>query len=426
MAWGFNPVTGKFEQRKSNQSGTGQQQPTAPKSKGGLNPATQMKRTVGGVDVGAGPPAPGGALPPVAKPRQNVAKVDTSGPQAGPAMPKDYVVPASYWDEQIKAIQDEAYAYNHDAEGNITGDPPPAAWYELKLLPINIQLEERQRRLKEINEQRERDAAAAAAAARGAAAKAEAERERVRAIRAGRQAEANLRSEAERIKGEAIKRIAGLYDPIQTRSEDELKRSLSDVATAFSNAETQVRGAGTMFAESFKPSEAYQDIPVASYQVADNPLLAALQQQGAGTGEVSAATGLARQSAEQASALEKWAAGQLGTSQKNYEEAMRRASSGGVTAALQDLATRRPVVESGIRSEYRKILDELARERASAEAEAGSDYDAAIAAANKLRADTTANYAKVGPKQKTKPKANQKPKPNTGGKKQSGNKPSVM
>jgi heme-binding NEAT domain protein len=100
--------------------------------------------------------------------------------------------------------------------------------------------------------------------------------------------------------------------------------------------------------------------------------------------------------------LEKWASSQLGTSQKNYEEAMRRASSGGVTAALQNLAARRPEVEFGVQSDYRKILDELARERAQAEAEAGSAYDEAVAAANQLKAETTSKYAPAKPKPKPK------------------------
>lgn len=398
MAFVFNSATGKFEQRKANQSGTGQQQqqPAAPKSKGGLNPKTQAQRNVGGRTVAAGPPAPSGELPPVNTP-PTPAGPAYKGQMPGPATP-GVSSTMDVINNQIAAVADEAAAYK---AANF-GEDPPASWYELKLLPIQTQINERERLIKEQADRAEKDAAARAASARSAAARAAAEQERQRAIRAGQQAVSDLKSEAARIKKDAIERIAGLYDPMQTRSQDELTASLTNVANAFANAEQQVRSAGTAFAESFQPGTAYEGVPFATYSVADNPLLAALQQQGAGTGEVEAATGLARQSAEQASALEKWAASQLGTSQKNYEEAMRRAASGGVTAALQDLAARRPGVEAGIQSDYRRILDELARERATAETEAGSAYDEAIAAANQMAAKTLAEYGKIKPKEEKK------------------------
>lgn len=408
MAFVFNPATGKFEQRKQNQSGTGQQQPAAPKSKGGLNPKTQAQRNVGGKTVAAGPPAPGGELPLVYTPPTPAgpAYKGQMPPMATPGVSSTMDV----INNQIAAVADEAAAYK---AANF-GEDPPASWYELKLLPIQTQINERERLIKEQTDRAEKEAAARAASARSAAARAAAEQERQRAIAAGAKAVNDLKSEAARIKKDAIERIAGLYDPMQTRSENELKQSLLDVSTAFDNAEKQVRAAGTAFGESFQPGTAYEGVPFATYSVADNPLLAALQQQGAGAGEVEAATGLARQSAEQASALEKWAASQLGTSQKNYEEAMRRASSGGVTAALQNLAARRPQVEAGVQSDYRKILDELARERATAETEAGSAYDEAIAAANQMAAKTLAEFGKVKDGKKKQQPATNKPKGNQG------------
>lgn len=419
MAFVFNPATGKFEQRKQNQSGTGQQQqqPAAPKSKGGLNPKTQAQRNVGGKTVAAGPPAPGGELPPVYTPPT------PAGPAYRGQMPPMATPGISSTLDEINAdiakVADAAKAYK---DGNY-GEDPPASWYELQLLPIQNAINERERLIKEQTDRAEKEAAARAASARSAAARAAAEQERQRAIAAGAKAVNDLKSEAARIKKDAIERIAGLYDPMQTRSQDELTASLTNVANAFANAEQQVRSAGTAFAESFQPGTAYEGVPFAAYSVADNPLLAALQQQGAGTGEVEAATGLARQSAEQSSALEKWAASQLGTSQKNYEEAMRRASSGGVTAALQNLAARRPQVEAGVQSDYRKILDELARERATAETEAGSAYDEAIATANQMAAKTLAEYGKVPQEDKkkkqqpatTKPKVNQGTTPSNSG-----------
>lgn len=388
MAFVFNPATGKFEQRKSNPTGTGQQGPTAPKSQGGLDPKTQARRGVGGKIVGAGPPAPDGSLPPVA-PSTTPLGPAYQGKMPGAATP-GISSTLDVINADIAKVADDAAKYKE-----VNGEDPPASWYQVQLLPIQTAIDERERLITAQTEKAEKAAAARVAAARSAAAKAAAEEERKRAVAAGAKAVADLKSEAERIKTDAISRIAGLYDPMKTRSEDELKQSLANVSTAFTNAENQVRAAGTQFAESFQPGTAYEGVPFATYNVADNPLLTALRQQGAGTGEVEAATTLARQSAEQASALEKWAAGQLGTSQKNYEEAMRRAASGGVTAALQDLAARKPQTEESVRSDYRKILDELARERATAETEAGSAYDEAIATANQMAAKTLAEYGKV-------------------------------
>jgi hypothetical protein len=406
MAFVFNPATGKFEQRRTpaNQNdGKGKSGTTSAPAR--TTTATTTVPNQNNPNRAAGPPAPGQGYP---------LKKTVSTPQ-GPPAPGQGPVPAgtgstSTLDDiygQIGKVQDDAAFILNE-----TGSSPDSAWFETRLLPINIAINERERLLKEASERAEKEAAARVSAARNAAERAAAEQERQRAIRAGQRAEADLKTEAARIKQEAIERIAGLYDPMQTRSQTELEQSLRDVSSAFSNAEAQIRGAGDVFAQSFQPGTAYEGVPFATYNVSDNPLLAALQQQGAGTGEVEAATNLARQSAEQSSSLEKWAASQLGTSQKNYEEAMRRASTGGVTAALQNLSARRPQVEEGIRSDYRKILDELARERATAETEAGSDYDAAIAAANKIKADTLTEYGQL-PK-KPKPEEKPKNKPNTG------------
>jgi hypothetical protein len=276
-----------------------------------------------------------------------------------------------------------------------TGVQPTAAWYELNMLPISIKLDADAAAVKKAEADAERRANAAIAAAKTAAEKAAAEKERIRAINAGRQAEKFLREQAENVKTSATERIANLFDPMVAGSEEEKARMLESVGTAFDNSINQVKTAQEQFAANFKPSTAYEGAPVATYSVADNPLLAALQSQGAGTAEVGAATDYARQSAQQTSDLEKWAMSQLNVGQQNYGSAVQNAAQQGTMAGLQQLAARRPEVEAGISKQQQAFLDELNRERAQQTGAADEKYQDLIAEANKIAAGTTADYGNL-------------------------------
>lgn len=299
-------------------------------------------------------------------------------------------------DSMWQAVYDEAAIYRQTY-----GEEPPSSWWTAR----TTQIENQQKRF---DTAAKAQAGASAAAATAAAKAKKEEQDRVNKVKGGRQGEAFLREQANTRKAEMLKRVAKLYDPLETKSKEDMAVFLENASDAFDLAEQQVGEAQTNFEGQFKPSTAYQGAPVSTFNVADNPLLAALQQQGAGTAEVSAATDYARQTAEQTSALEKWANEQLNVGQQNYGSAVQNAAQMGTMAALQQLGGRRAEVKSGIEQQFADALSKIAQERTSAESDVDQTIADIISKADEMAAKTTADYG-VLPKEE-KPAAPAKPK----------------
>lgn len=399
MAFKYNPATGKWEQ----------QQPigSARTPQVNIGKATTPK-------VNISQAKPSSSKIDVRPPRVTSSSVSTptppSGPQVGPQL-SEVVLPAPTGQAAIdaawQAIYDEADAYRA-----AYGEEPPSSWWSTK----TAQVENIQKRF-DAQEKAAADAAKAGASAAAAAAKAKAEaekeeRERVRKVRGGREAESFLRQQADTRKAEMMKRVAELYDPLKTKTEEDLTAALQAASDAYDAAEAQVRAAGEDFTKGFTPSKAYSEIPLSTYTTAENPLLAALQQQGAGTGEVTAATEAANQFMAQQSALEKWAAGQLNVGQQNYDTAVQQAAKGGLAAALQGLAGRRADVKTGIEQQFADALSKIAQERTTASSTVDEKIADIIAKADEMRAETTAEYGNL-PKENKAPAPAPKPAPKT-------------
>lgn len=336
---------------------------------------------------------------------------------AGPAAPKNTspsttqttpprVTAASVTDAQIAAMWQDMYDDAIEYKANNYGEDPPPGWWSAR----TSQIETVQKAVDKANQvaaDKVKAQTAAGAAATKAKADAEAkELERQRKIRGGREAEAFLRQQADTRKAEMMKRIAELYDPLQNKTDEDMARMLEAASRAYDTAESQVRTAGEDFTKGFTPSKAYSEIPLSTYTTASNPLLAALQQQGAGTGDVTAATEEANQFMAQQSALEKWAAGQLNVGQQNYDTAVQQAAKGGLAAALQGLSSRRADVKTGIEQQFADALSKIAQERTSATSTVDEKIADIIAKADEIRANTTSEYgntpAEVAAKKKKK------------------------
>lgn len=376
MAYKFNPVTGKFEQQTV---APGPSNAKTPSSK--IAPSKVASKVSGGGNVG--PPSP--YLP---------SKGTGTGTGIGSATTGRYVPPPTGQaaiDAALGALYDEAQAYK---AGNY-GEDPPAGWWEAKMYPIK----QAQDRLDAAAKAAADKAAKAASASAAAAAKAEAEKkaelERQRKIRGGREAEAFLRQQADEQKAQMLKRVAELYDPLQTKTEADLTRTLETASRAYDAAQAQVEAAGADFTKGFTPSKAYSQIPLTAYTAAESPLLAALQQQGAQTGDVTAQTAEANQYMAQQSALEKWAAEQLNVGQQNYDTAVQQAAKGGLASALQGLSQRRADVKTGIEQQFADTLSKIAQDRTGALSDVDSKIQDIINEANKTRAETTANYGNL-------------------------------
>lgn len=385
MAFKYNPATGKWEQQK---------QPRGSSAIG----ATGMPGVVGGGPgssaVGAtGRPQPVPSKTTGFKPKSTPSVTPTGGgPQPpapiGPQL-SSVVQPTGQAaiDAAWQAIYDEADAYRA-----AYGEEPPSSWWSTK----TAQVENIQKRF-DAQEKAAADAAKASASAAAAAAKAKAEaekeeRERVRKVRGGQAAEGFLREQAAQRKTDMLKRVAELYDPLKTKTKDDLARTLQAASDAFDLAEQQVQDAGKAYQQGITPTKAYSEIPLATFQTAENPLLAALQQQGAGTGEVTAATEQANQFMAQQSALEKWAAGQLNVGQQNYDIAAQNAAKGALQAGLMQLSGRRADVKSGIEQQFADALSQIAQNETGALSDVDKTIAEIIAEADKVKADTLKDY----------------------------------
>ena len=228
-------------------------------------------------------------------------------------------------------------------------------------------------------------------AAASAARKAEADRikaiETARARAAGESSATFLESSAATQKATADKRIGDLYGGLQTGAKDRLDLMLKQLETDTTTAGKTITDAGDAYTKSFKPSMAYT-APVSTLNVAENPLLAALQQQGAGTEEVQAATDLAKQTAGATSDLQKWAMGQLNVGQQNYEAGMQNVNAQALQAALQNLATKKSQVGTSFQSDYSSQLDKIKADQAAAQGASDAEIQKLINEAAAIRAKT--------------------------------------
>jgi hypothetical protein len=221
---------------------------------------------------------------------------------------------------------------------------------------------------------------------------------RVRGIRGGEAAAQVFESAAGKRTLEGLQRIKELYDPMSQMANDEFATQLDLLSKDFETARGQVQGAGEDFLKSFVDSVAYQNVPITTLEAPTNPLLAALQSQGAGTGEVQAVSNFAKQFATSTSDLGKWAANQLNIGQQNFDIASKRAATGATTAALQGLAGQEPRIKAGMQADLNKRLQDIALQRAQAEESVYARQRDMEDRAAAIRAETLAKY---GPEDKT-------------------------
>ena len=217
---------------------------------------------------------------------------------------------------------------------------------------------------------------------------------RLRGIEGGNAAADYLFSQAGRRTTEGLIRVRELYDPMAKMADSEFATQLELLANDFKTARGQVTGAGEDFLKNFVDSVAYQNVPISTLEAPTNPLLAALQSQGAGTGEVQGVSDFAKQFATSTSDLGKWAAGQLNVGQQNFDIASKRASTGATTAALQGLAGQEPRIKAGMQSDLNKRLQDIALQRAQSEESVYARQRDAEDRAAALRAETLIKYGK--------------------------------
>lgn len=395
----YNAVTGKWEQTQGS-TPTAPTAPTAGRPAAGPATVKQTPVNISGakqsnVNLQKVRSVPGSKITPTQAPAQKTAPVSTELPAnsttnfVGPMPPSAPMSPQDAINAMTQAVIDEAANYR------ITyGEEPPASWWDTRMYPVK----QAQSQLDDALKAQSKSSASAAAAA--AKAKADAE-ERKRKIAGSKAGEAFLRTSAEDRKTQALKRVADLYDPLKTKSEEEMAVVLQNASDAFDLAEKQVEEAGQFYQGTFQPSMAYGEVPISTYTTGANPLLAALQQQGASTADVEKATAEANQYAQSVSDLSRWAANQLNVGQQNYDLASQQAAAGALTSALQGLGQRRAEVKTGIEKQFADILSEIAQKKTGAESDADTAYQDLIDKANEMVADRLSEYGVDKPKEQT-------------------------
>ena len=224
-------------------------------------------------------------------------------------------------------------------------------------------------------------------------------REEARKRQAGEQAATYLETTAGTRSKENEKRINELYGGLKASQKTMLDEILANMETDFQNAATAVGAEGERFQKDFRAGTSYQGVPISQLSVESNPLLASLQQQGAGTEEVNAATELSRQTSKATSDLEKWAIAQLNTQQQNYDAATLNAGRAAMAASLQGLAQRKPQVAADFQKSYQENISDLDVKESDARDTSQKEIDALLDEAAKIRANTVVDVGtapKVG------------------------------
>lgn len=229
--------------------------------------------------------------------------------------------------------------------------------------------------------------------------------ERRRRLQAGLDAASALETQSKSAAEKALASLADIYDPQLTDVEDQRKAQLKLLANAISGGQADISKAEADFLRDIVAPTAYKDIPFVGLSQEQNPLLAALQSQGAGTAEVQAQRELDAQLANALKSLSERAATQTQRADEAYFEALKNAGRGTSLAGRTYLSQRQPEIGAGIESQFSKIANELRTSRAGAEADVEAQLQKALADAIKTKAEAESEYGPIVPAKKKKAQA---------------------
>jgi len=206
--------------------------------------------------------------------------------------------------------------------------------------------------------------------------------------------------------GQQLSGLAGIYDPQMAQVGSLREQELADLERLIQASRGQITGATEDFLRNLMPTSAYENVPLLALQAEENPLLAALQSQGAGTGEVASQAALDTALANQLRALSERSAGQLGATEQAYMDVLRRSAQGAQAAGLSGLSARGAELGTGIRSRYADLENQLRLSRAEAEAEVNRNLENALLGISEQRAGAIAEYGAPKPpkRQRSTPK----------------------
>ena len=147
---------------------------------------------------------------------------------------------------------------------------------------------------------------------------------------------------------------------------------LDALLQAVSAGQGQISGAENQFLSSLVTPTAYSDVPLVDLSTTQpvNPLMGALQAEGASTAGVTGQSAMDAALAAQYAQLARQSAGQLNVGAQNYMNALRNAGVGAAAAGRQQLATGQTAYQNQINTRYSDLANQLAMQRLQAQQDA--------------------------------------------------------
>jgi hypothetical protein len=191
---------------------------------------------------------------------------------------------------------------------------------------------------------------------------------------------------------QALDAIRELYAPRETALGTQRQSQIDLLNRVLGQSTADINTGEQNFISSIRPTTAYSDLPLTALPQQQNALIAALQSQGAGTGEVQAQQASDAALNDFTRQLLQRSAAQYGDVQQNYLNSLINAGRGASQAGRDYLSLEKPRLESGIQSKYDELLASLAGERASAESDVQTRLQDALNKAAEVRVGATEKY----------------------------------
>lgn len=207
----------------------------------------------------------------------------------------------------------------------------------------------------------------------------------------------NYESTAQTASEKALKALADLYAPQESSLTTQRQNQLDLLKQVLGQSTADIAAGEQQFVSGVRPTSAYTDLPLTALPQQQNALIAALQSQGAGTGEIQAQQASDAALNDFTKQLLQRSAAQYGDVQQNYLNSVINAGRGASQAGRDYLSMQRPQLETSIGSEYDKLLANLRSDRAGAESDVQTRLQDALNKAEEARMEGAIKYPTAVP-----------------------------
>ena len=207
----------------------------------------------------------------------------------------------------------------------------------------------------------------------------------------------NYESTAQTASEKALEALANLYAPQESSLTTQRQNQLDLLKQVLGQSTADIATGEQQFVSGIKPTSAYTDLPLTALPQQQNALIAALQSQGAGTGEIQAQQASDAALNDFTKQLLQRSAAQYGDVQQNYLNSVINAGRGASQAGRDYLSMQKPQLETSIGSEYDKLLAGLRSERTGAESDVQTRLQDALNEAEKARMEAAIKYPTAVP-----------------------------